>query len=507
MNKKKTATAAFAIVLAVILAVGGGTLAYYSYGSVGASNNISANFNWVALTETDGKPVADSQSGNITNSGFYEIVPGTSQDKNPVVKVSYSVNSYVYVVIEDNTGKLTSWQAAPGWSLLSDSTDSQTGTTTYIYYRLVTTDDEVEETKTDSNSNVTYYKNSFSVLKDDVISYSASLSNSDTIESVDSKGNVTLKSGLKLTVQAYIIQASPFADAQNAYLAISGNGVAVNENTGVVATTLEAAVSAAKTGNTITLLDDCAVSGTLTLSSNIELTLNLDGHSLTNSVSDDGCVLAVSKGSLTVADTAGGGGVIGNLTGQAGVLLSGGSVTVSGGTVSGSAGIITTGGTLNITGGAVAGLSTNYETMDVYYANDGETVSAYKDRLDSGAYAVNGSGIIVAAGADSALKVNISGGEISTADYENNYDLCVVQMTGEAYSDYGVCLNITGGTFGGDAAEAQNYYLACDWGNESNNDYEYSWIELNISNVEIGGVCGKYFTEFGSVWVTGSTPF
>ncbi|MCD8315171.1 MAG: hypothetical protein LUD44_06045 [Firmicutes bacterium] len=206
MKKKKLIAMSLAVVLAVALAAGG-TLAYLSGTSKTATNNVANDFNWVSLTETvtPGTITTDGDD-NITNTG-YEIIPGTSQNKNPTVNVSYLLDSYVYVTVEDTSGGLITWAAASGWTLLTgtDEYDASGNLTKAVYYRLVQEADTGSTKHT--KDNVDYYTNSFSVLDGDSISYSSSITNSQ-IASFDTSGNPSfLNTDIKLVFQAYIMQA------------------------------------------------------------------------------------------------------------------------------------------------------------------------------------------------------------------------------------------------------------------------------------------------------------
>ena len=73
-SKKKMTTTALAVALAVLLLIGGGTFAYLQSTSKDVKNNFSANQVTVNLNETTGSD--------------YNIVPGTSQKKDPKVTVN-----------------------------------------------------------------------------------------------------------------------------------------------------------------------------------------------------------------------------------------------------------------------------------------------------------------------------------------------------------------------------------------------------------------------------------
>lgn len=124
-----------------------------------------------------------------TTDPDYEIVPGTSQDKDPTVTVTTSVDAYVFVEVDDDTSDLVTWAIANGWTLLDGYTN--------VYYREVTvTEVGTEETFT------------FEVLEGSKVSYSSDITNDDMMAAGD---NVTL------SFTAKAIQKDSFASAVAAY--------------------------------------------------------------------------------------------------------------------------------------------------------------------------------------------------------------------------------------------------------------------------------------------------
>ena len=163
------------LVLAASLLIGGGTLAYLRAESEPVVNDFKANQVDVSLTETV--------------DGQYNIIPGTSEEKDPTVHVANTVDAYVFVEVTDTTDGLVDYDIAEGWTLL-DGYDN-------VYYREVLAD-AAEKT--------------FPVLKDNKVSYDAALENSDML---DEDG--ALKEGLELTFKAYAIQKEPFNDPVAAF--------------------------------------------------------------------------------------------------------------------------------------------------------------------------------------------------------------------------------------------------------------------------------------------------
>ena len=176
-KKSKVLTSVAAVVLAASMLIGGGTYAYLQGESDDVINEFNANQVTVDLKETTG------------NS--YEIIPGTTQEKDPKVTVNATVPAYVFVTVEDETDGLVDYAIADGWTKL-DGHDN-------VYYREVAASDAAQE---------------FDVLAGNTVSYDAALENSDM---TDEEGN--LKDGLALSFKAYAIQKDPFNDPADAYLA------------------------------------------------------------------------------------------------------------------------------------------------------------------------------------------------------------------------------------------------------------------------------------------------
>lgn len=174
-NKKKMLTTGLAVALAATLLIGGGTLAYLQSNTENVVNEFDTNKVVVELIETTG--------------ASYNIVPGTEQAKDPTVTVDNTVDAYVFVEVTDTTGGLIGYEIAEGWELLSGYTN--------VYYREVAAAADVK---------------AFPVLKDNKVTYAASLENSDM---VDADGQ--LKSGINLTFKASAVQQEGFTSALNAY--------------------------------------------------------------------------------------------------------------------------------------------------------------------------------------------------------------------------------------------------------------------------------------------------
>ena len=175
-KKAKVLTSVAAVALAASMIIGGGTYAYYQDVSEEKVNTFNANQVTVDLQETTGDE--------------YNIIPGTSQEKDPKVTVNATVDAYVFVEVTDNTDGLVNWEIAEGWKEL-------TGFGKTVYYREVKASEEAQV---------------FDVIKDNEVYYDASLINEDMLDE-----NGELKDGLELTFKAYAIQAEPFANAVEAW--------------------------------------------------------------------------------------------------------------------------------------------------------------------------------------------------------------------------------------------------------------------------------------------------
>ncbi len=172
MKKKNLLVTATATVLALTMAFGG-TFAYLTATSNEVENDFKTNSNNVELKET---------------TEGYDIVPGTSQEKDPTVTATYTLDSYVYVEVTDNTQELVTYEIADGWTELGSYTND--GVTVTVYYQLV---------KYNVNSATEgVCTSTLSVLEDNTVYYPSSITNAN----MDAAENVSL------TFQAYIVQAN-----------------------------------------------------------------------------------------------------------------------------------------------------------------------------------------------------------------------------------------------------------------------------------------------------------
>ena len=413
-KKKKVVAAAVAVALAAVLMIGG-TISYLQSASKEVVNKFSTN-------NDVGVDLEETTEG-------YEIIPGTTQDKDPTVYVDATLDSFVFLVVTDATGGLVNYEIDTSvWTLLSETTEN--GVTTYVYYHLLDVSTESAES---SGSYEGSYK--YGVLVDDQVSYSSSITNED-LEGVED---------ITLTFQAYAIQAEPFysntastddegnttydvtSAAEAAWLAV--NGVSSSDD-------LEEAI---ESGVSVALTSDITLTDTLEVDS--EVTIDLAGYSITNS---SGTAIEVTEdGDLTITDSSenGSGTISGTVTSESAQYV-GGAITVSGGDLTVESGTIT--GTIS---GSTSSASYNAGAIYVedggLFEFTGGTISgSSSDSYQSaGAVYVNASTFTMGDGA------TISGCSSTGSKY----------CAGAVVLAYGSIFNMEGGTISGCTATSSNY--------------------------------------------------
>lgn len=227
--KKKRAMLAVVCVALVALIAAAGTVAYLQAESEDVVNTFDTNQVKVDLKETTGYD--------------YNIVPGTSETKDPKVTVTATVDSYVFVEVTDSANKgdtkVIEYSLENGWIPL-EGYDS-------VYYREVSANDQAQE---------------FYVLAGNKVSYPPTLTNADMPTS-----------GVTLTFKASAIQKDPFNDPVLAYkmdapaevtnleefaeALENGGGVELASNITVPASSIpgDAPVAIDLHGNTLTIND------------------------------------------------------------------------------------------------------------------------------------------------------------------------------------------------------------------------------------------------------------
>lgn len=234
-KRKNIFVAALSSILAVVLAVGGGTLAYLQSESENVVNEFNTFRVNVSLAETTGSA--------------YNIVPGTEQAKDPTVSVDNTTDAYVYVKVTDSTEGLIGYSIADSWQEL----EGYDG----VYYMYVAADAADK---------------SFAVLKDNKVVYGADIGNSAML---DSEGN--LKEGIELTFKAYAIQADAFGSAAEAYPYASAVKVG----------TAEALTSVLESGGSAALTDNVVIDDFIEIPEGAEVVLDLAGKTITTQNNPD----------------------------------------------------------------------------------------------------------------------------------------------------------------------------------------------------------------------------
>lgn len=173
-RRKKMMTTAIAGAMAATIAVGGGTFAYLQ----GQTNTVENQFN-------PNEVVVDIEE---TTGNQYSIVPGESDPKDPTLKITNTLPSFLFATIVDNTDGLVQYEVADGWKAL-EGYDK-------VYYRIV-------DPVLDAQGNAT--EQTFGVLKDNKVDYSAALTNADM---VDAQGH--LRDSVTLSFKGFGIQMEPF---------------------------------------------------------------------------------------------------------------------------------------------------------------------------------------------------------------------------------------------------------------------------------------------------------
>ncbi len=185
MLKKKSLIASGIAVMLVVAMLCSSAIAFLSDSSDEVENTFLTNQNGVDLEETTGDD--------------YDIVPGTEEEKDPTITATYTLDSYVFVVVTDNTQELVTYEIAEGWIKLDVETEDGVS----VYYQVVTYDaDDADEDGLCTSI--------LSVLKDNQVSYDIDLTNEDLAD----KDDVTL------TFQAFIVQCEGFDTAEAAWYAL-----------------------------------------------------------------------------------------------------------------------------------------------------------------------------------------------------------------------------------------------------------------------------------------------
>ncbi|MCD8365871.1 MAG: hypothetical protein LUC83_08710 [Clostridiales bacterium] len=455
MKKKRNIIAVSLAVVLVAALLLGGTIAYLTGESEEVVNTFSTNQNGVTLEETGAE---ESEDGTYVKD-TYNIVPGTSESKDPTVKATYTLDSYVYVEMTDstvvNSVKLVDYAVESGWKLLS-TTDNTDGSTTYVYYMLLETVQYDENdtnwsgySYTDADTKLTYsydsesgtytvtngekttiytytvsddtYTATIPVLEGNKVYYSSDLTNAD-MENIDN---------VSLTFQASIIQAvlgdSGTVSPAIAYSVL--NGGTYTETTTAMSELSDALADASTTGTTvITVEENSGTANSITVAKDTDVILDLNGNSVNT-------VYLAEGSTLTLTDSGDGSGVTSKIYANS----DDSTLTLDGVTVA----AVQSGATTS--GGASA----------TVYIEAGTTVTNMVQTSNGGTTVVNGGTIAKVtaqagstAGASSTTTIN--GGTIEQVIVQTNATVSINDGTfTEKVTNQGGTLTINGGTFNG----------------------------------------------------------
>lgn len=320
-----------------------GTFAYLSDTSEEVVNTFEANRVEVDLIESKLDEDGNIIPGTTSKGNNYDIVPGTTATKDPQVQATVTLPSYVFVEINDVVNlegkKLVDYTVDSTWTQLEGYDN--------VYYR------EIEKSD----------KEYVPVLKDNTITYPASLTNEDLATLTDENNTLTFK--------ASAIQKEPFNDPVRAYMIANP----------VTVTDLDGLQSVIKNGGAAVLTENIEITEALTISEETEVILDLNGKTIISSVTDGtrpivnyGTLVVTGNGTIDNTKVENGYGAIrnyGDLTIESGTFkandLSGGSAidtwedgttTINGGTYYATAAVMNReGGTTIINGGDFEGVS------------------------------------------------------------------------------------------------------------------------------------------------------
>ncbi len=284
--------------------------------------------------------------------------------------------------------------------------------------------------------------------------------------------------------------------------------------------TLADAVTAASSGDKVTLLADCTVDALITVSTTVELDLN--GCSVTPDTGYTGTNMfaVASGGSLTISDS----GEDGNITAtnRAILVYSGGTLNVTDGTIHGdSIGIFSNGGTVTVSGGAVSCYDTSsngtYTSYSAIYCDTtsggslsitGGEISGYRGIINWGSDVTISNGTVSAASAACAIQqtggsLTISGGTVTNTGtgqaifISQGASATISGGTITApYEDYGVGVLIQKGslTMTGGSVYGHNFGI----GTNGTNSDSYYPNTIEISGGTVSGTYGMYLPAVSS---------
>lgn len=254
MKKRNLIVSSLAVTLAATLLLGGATITYLSDQSGYVTNTFNTNEIDIDLNET--------------TDNSYEIIPGMSDKKDPTITGTFTVDSYLYVLVyecnptitytnaegETVTETVIDYKIADDWTKLPYDYDKNGDGTNDSYSAEVLanftydtskyTQGYDEDAGTETNGITIYYREvsasdteqSFEVLKNNLVSYSSEIIDMSYWEDMD----------LFLAFSGYAIQQQPFASALDALTL-----TVVDDDADLL--------SAIKAGETVTLSSDISV--------------------------------------------------------------------------------------------------------------------------------------------------------------------------------------------------------------------------------------------------------
>lgn len=266
-KSKKAFLAAVSVALIGVMGAAG-TFAYLQDSTEDVVNTFETNEVKVTLEET--------------TANQYNIIPGTSESKDPKVTVDNTVDSYVFVKVTDASDGIIQYDIAEGWTRL-DGYDN-------VYYREVAANADVKD---------------FSVLAGDKVSYAASLTNKDM---EDADGN--LKENVKLTFTAYAIQKvkGTAEDGTDTAFGPEEAWLQIPVTVEAGADDFAAAVEGAEVNEVVKLTEDTSITTLIPQSESGTTNIDLNGHTLTCSASgstnvENGETLTLENGTIAYTGT------------------------------------------------------------------------------------------------------------------------------------------------------------------------------------------------------------
>ena len=253
---------------------------------------------------------------------------------------------------------------------------------------------------------------------------------------------------------------------------------------------LDAAIQAADSGATVTLLGDVELTDTLTIS-NKDITLDVDSNTLTVSVSN-GDGISVENATLTLESSS---------TGK----------YVFACTASGSDGIfVSDNATLNLNGDVEIHVSAAVNSAIHAYAPNGTaTVNINAGKITASGEGTHFSAIVV----DQNATLNMNGGEfdlnVNFDSYSDGNDVVGALAWGQIGKQENITVNISGGTFkvGGKNAFAQVVQIGMKNGYSENCKVNITGgtVELNPTENGTGYVYAVYKTSYATATISGGT--